>query len=134
MFCVKATVSHLSLIAVPSSCIHTINNVEMLLDNHAIMKMKASYVNPTSPLHITLWNRVMWISISALLIAVPGSCFHMVNNAQMLIDSQCIMKKKFILREPNISITHCSVEQGHWVQIYVFHILPTFTQSIMHIC
>ncbi len=46
--------SHLSLIAVSGSCIHTINNVEMLLDSRAIMKMKASYVNQTSPLHIAL--------------------------------------------------------------------------------
>ncbi len=46
--------SHLSLIAVYDSYIHTINNAKMILDNCAIMKMKASYVNQTSPLHIAL--------------------------------------------------------------------------------
>ncbi len=55
--------SHLSLITVSDSCIHTINNAEMLLDSRAIMKMKASYMNQTSPLHIALWNRVVGCNV-----------------------------------------------------------------------
>ncbi len=56
---VVSYLSHLSLITVSDSSIHTIINMEMLLDNCAIMKMKASYVNQTSPLHIALWNKIV---------------------------------------------------------------------------